>query len=345
MTHGSGAGMSVYGGQLTMTAGTISGNKATGDTRNGGGINLSYSTGTISDGTISNNRAGASGGGISVSHSKLTISGGTVFQDTAKIGGGITSASIEDVITLSGGTVSNNIATNGADVRMAGGTLYVSGNTTISKNNSTVAADVKNVASGGGIYHNGEGGFPVTEAAQISQNTAANGGGIFIDQGTLAMTGGTISENAANYCGDIYIADNSVNIHNELSLTGGKITKNKSANNGGGIMNRGILSISGTPFVAENTKGGAYDADTVAFTGSEKPEANNVHLLSGKQITLSGPLSNGAAIGVTTQTNPTDAKPVPITTAETGTEYYKDAARYFIPDVAMVIAQANNSGK
>ena len=56
-------------------------------------------------------------------------------------------------------------------------------------------------------------------------------------------------------------------------------------------------------------------------------------------------MTNGATIGVTTQANPTDGNPVQITTTETGTDYYKDAAQYFIPDAANVVAQANNEGK
>ena len=64
-----------------------------------------------------------------------------------------------------------------------------------------------------------------------------------------------------------------------------------------------------------------------------------------RQTIVLGELTNGASIGVTTETSLAEGRKVQITSAETDTEYYKDAARYFIPDVAKVIAQANNSRK
>ena len=103
-------------GTLTMTGGEISGNTANG----GGGIAVLHGTFTMSDGKVIGNTAAQKGGGIfgyNVGKAKgeITVSGGEISYNTAEAsgvtaGGGICSCY---KLTVSGGTINNNTATNG----------------------------------------------------------------------------------------------------------------------------------------------------------------------------------------------------------------------------------------
>ena len=103
-------------GTLKMTGGEISGNTANG----GGGIAVLHGTFTMSDGKVIGNTAAQKGGGIfgyNVGKAKgeITVSGGEISYNTAEAsgvtaGGGICSCY---KLTVSGGTINNNTATNG----------------------------------------------------------------------------------------------------------------------------------------------------------------------------------------------------------------------------------------
>ena len=103
-------------GTLTMTGGEISGNTA----NEGGGIAVLHGTFTMSDGKVIGNTAAQKGGGIfgyNVGKAKgeITVSGGEISYNTAEAsgvtaGGGICSCY---KLTVSGGTINNNTATNG----------------------------------------------------------------------------------------------------------------------------------------------------------------------------------------------------------------------------------------
>ncbi|MCL2549472.1 MAG: hypothetical protein FWE78_00780, partial [Methanimicrococcus sp.] len=88
-----GGGVAIYQGQLTLSGGSIIGNRATATNNGGAGVRV-LSTGSMlmTSGTISNNIA-QSGGGIYVDNqsiNSLTITGGTISGNGATyIGGGI----------------------------------------------------------------------------------------------------------------------------------------------------------------------------------------------------------------------------------------------------------------
>ena len=119
------------------------------------------------------------------------------------------------------------------------------------------------------------------------------------------------------------------------------------------------VTISGSPVIANNKKGavvnvnnGVYTVDTSAATaenniylslnnnnrselGDEYAERQTIHL---------GQLKDGASIGVTTETKLQKERTVQITTAETDTKYYKDSAKYFVPDTENTIVAADETG-
>ena len=325
------AGGGIYAGGnsiIGLSGGTLSNNTAT---NNGGGI---YATGnnkiTLSGGTIgseSENSANSAsnGGGIYYDAGELNITGGTVCGNAATSNGGGIYAVNSSKIILSNGSVSGNKANSN------GGGIFATGSSTVEISGGTIS---KNEApSAGGVYAAGSSKIVISNGS-VSENKATNnGGGIFATgSSTVEMSNGTVSENQASQGGGIYIGSNGT-----IKMSGGIVSQNNVTNNGGGInLNAGTILISGHPVITGNIKG-----------SGESASENNVYLPNNKYITLSGPLTAGAAIGVTTATAliSTSSNPIQITTAENETALYESAYQYFIPDAEHVISEADSTNK
>ncbi|MCD7829752.1 MAG: YDG domain-containing protein, partial [Clostridiales bacterium] len=205
--------------------------------------------------------------------------------------------------------------TNAATFEMKGGTI--SGNTASS--------------TGGGVYVYTKASFTMSGGtiggtSADDANTATNGGGVAVGGGTFEMSDGTISGNtASSYGGGVYVYSGT------FTMNDGTISGNTANSNGGGVyFYSGTFTVSGTPVVTGNK----LAAGTT----------NNVYLPSGMYITLSGPLTDGASVGVTTETAPTKTAAVEITTAEDGTAYYSDSRSYFSSDNTEYYMSANSTG-
>ncbi|MCL2359448.1 MAG: hypothetical protein LBH74_03610 [Nitrososphaerota archaeon] len=195
VTHTSGAtgtGVTVKsGGTLTMSGGEISGNIA----NQGGGVS-NRGRFTLSGGKISANTADY-GGGV-YNGGSFSLTGGTITKNTASRGGGVASGDSKEnyaSFTMSGGEISNNIATN--DLTGGGGIALV-----------------------GGSFH-------MTDGA-ISGNSALNGGGMHNENGVVRLSGGMISNNNASDNGggiyvknldDLYVFDGVVFSDNQASAS------------------------------------------------------------------------------------------------------------------------------
>ena len=341
-----------------ITGGTISKNTATGST-GGGGI---YYTKPKSDtaavaymenGTITENTAQTGAGGGLYLRGNFDLRGGSISKNSAPMyaGGGINVYSGAEM-TMTGGTISENTANEAAGIRVAG-TVTMNGGE-ISKNSAkpiyveSSSRPLNNNNNGGGVSVAKDGIF-IMNAGQISNNTAKYGAGISAYKSKqFEIHGGKI---VGNHTEDMTYLEGEtektvegtygagINLGGNITLliTGGSITENVAKQYGGGINvpvgNK--LQISGTPVITENTANN---------------KADNVYLRSSTQgislIEMAGELKNGAVIGVKTEKTPDNStnKSIQITSTETNTEYYKDAAQYFIPDAANVVAQVNESG-
>ena len=212
---------------FTMTGGSITGNTA----QNYGGGILAYPQGsrvdsnkditiTISGGEISDNTVtSGSGGGIAMffDASHLNISGGEIKDNSASTtsgyGGGIILHQVtgDENVAISGGTISGNKAGRGGGVA-----LFAGSKATIS-----------------GI--------------EISKNSAGDGGGIY-NAGTVEMSAGAISGNAATkWAGGVENAKGAT-----FTMTGGTINSNKATKTsgdrnsiGGGVTNEGTFTMNG----------------------------------------------------------------------------------------------------
>ncbi|MEZ5425083.1 MAG: choice-of-anchor Q domain-containing protein [Pyrinomonadaceae bacterium] len=112
--NGFGGGILNFGGTLTLTDVTVSGNSATG--QDGGGIaNLNtFGTLTMTDSTVSGNSTTGFGGGIANSGDSLTMVNSTISGNaSANNGGGIYNGS---TLNMTNSTVSNNSGNNGGGI-------------------------------------------------------------------------------------------------------------------------------------------------------------------------------------------------------------------------------------
>ncbi|MCZ8223651.1 MAG: right-handed parallel beta-helix repeat-containing protein, partial [Microcystis sp. LE19-84.1B] len=240
-----------YGGTLTLTNSTISGNTAT----YGGGI---YNDGTL---TLTNSTiSGNTGGGIhNWGRGILTLTNSTITGNTAtNFGGGIEN---DGTLTLTNSTITGNTAT------YSGGGIYNWGRGTLTLTNSTISGNTATgyYGSGGGIY-NSTGTLTITDSA-ISGNTATGSGGGIENYGTLTLTDSTVSGNTAAYDGG-----GIDNYGGTLTLTNSTISGNTATGSGGGIENYGTLTLTEST-VSGNTAaydGGGIDNDggTLTLTNS-----------------------------------------------------------------------------
>lgn len=195
---------------FTMGGGTISNNTAGGD---GGGIYIDNGNITITAGTISGNK-GQWGGGIN-DCGTVTMKGGTISGNstTSKAGAGI-NVSTNGKLTMSGGKIQNNTSaeTGGAICNL--GLLNISGGE-ISGNTTKY--------SGGGIYNSAQGKGTTITGGTISGNTAETygGGGIYIeDNSKITMTGGTIKANMVKTNGKAIYQNGTLNLGGSAEVLG-----------------------------------------------------------------------------------------------------------------------------
>ena len=168
------------GGELIITGGTITGNRA--DQIAGGGYGYggaieNHGTLTITGGTITGNTAGQFGGGIH-NEGTLNMTGGSIASNTAGThGGGIYNIG---AAAINGATISGNTAQSFGGAICSGGELTLNG-VTITGNSAT--------QYGGGIYmfkpETSPGTVQLKGACKIAANTAGlYGKDVYQNQGT-----------------------------------------------------------------------------------------------------------------------------------------------------------------
>lgn len=265
-----GGGVAVDAGKCIIDGSVVSGNRAA---FAGGGIALimdSYknNNGTIIDGSIaptlilnrgeiSSNSTDGKGGGVYVMKnneteittiSSATINGGSISGNTSKEdGGGIY---LDDGnVTVTQGEFSGN------EAKSRGGALYVNSGTVslnkVAMNSNTATGD------GGGLYL-GSGTLSIGDDAgnTVKGNSAANGAGVCIADGSLSVNKCDISYNiASNYGGGVYVMNTSPT---NITLSGGGVFEHNSAKAGGGLAVGGAINLSFEGSIQSNkaTNGG-----------------------------------------------------------------------------------------
>ena len=315
VTSGWGGGcVYLYKSTLDMFGGTLKGAKV----KHGGGVALDDANCKLNlyGGSISGNTATVRGGGVyMLNGGTINLYGGSISNNTASgtgtkgLGGGVFLEAGSGSINLYGGSVSNNTAKG-----PYGGGIYLNSAGTVTITGGEISGNkLVNPGNGGGICLNKDGARLVMSGGSIKNNSAPVGAGVnFANGGTFTMSGGSITGNTATGDGG------GVRLFRNVTFTmsGGEISDNK-AGSGGGIQmedNSSTLNFQGTPIIKNNTVSG---------------KANNVSLPSGKTLNISGAMSSGASIGVTTEnTN----YPVVFSSA-----YDTDCSGYFFSDAGKEI--------
>ncbi|MBX7103985.1 MAG: right-handed parallel beta-helix repeat-containing protein [Gemmataceae bacterium] len=205
---------------LTLVGCVITGNTALDDAGysvpSGGAISLVTAAAslTVTDSTISGNRAKFSGGGIAVSYgTSVSILNSTISGNSANEGGGI-AMNQGGTLTVSESTISGNFGEG------AGGGLVIFGAVTATLTNSTVSGNYTN-GTGGGIQQSGNSSTLNVRNSTIVFNAArTSGGGIFRSgyaaySGTTNLVSTIIAGNTNRYTPDLatpstaaFLADN-----------------------------------------------------------------------------------------------------------------------------------------
>ena len=216
--------------------------------------------------------------------------------------------------TINGGGVSMN---NNSGYSGDGGIFNMYGGT-ITNNSATNGGGVYMCNNGGNIFN--------MYGGSITGNTATDqGGGVYSAGGKITMTGGSIDHNNASQGAGMYESGGSA------AMSGGSITGNTATGKGGGVYvsKYGNFKISGSVQITGNTKESA---------------ANNVELAAGKTITIQSDLADGASIGVTTEKKPGTGDYSKVASGAEGYSLTEADANHFFSDVdhAYTIMRADN---
>lgn len=262
------------------------------------------------------------GHGVNVK-GKFHMNGGAIFGNIAECGGGV---------YVDGGTFNmlGKSFIDGNNAKSSGGGVYVTNNGTfimnqgcigggaqsLSPNGDTLYKSTENTAvNGGDVYvHNGT--FTMS-GGEIRNNTVTqNGSGVFVDsQGTFTMAGGEICNgNGAQNGGGVYV-------NGTFNMTRGTISNNKAAQNGGGVFvnNNSSFSMTGGKIEGNTAEcgGGVYypsDSSQATFklsggsviNSNKKTDgtANNVYVFTNNPIQLTDELTDSAYIRVSPEKLP-----------------------------------------
>lgn len=208
--------------------------------------------------------------------------------------------------------------------------------------------------SGGGIENNAGATFTMYNGS-ITRNKDVNGGGVYNNYGTFNMYGGTISGNtASNNGGGVFNAGKS-DSNAVFNMYGGTVKGNAALSTGtdfsnglgGGVCNAGSFNMHGGVIggteaadanIASNRGGGIYDgrayydsnpvfniSGAANIIGNKvNTKDNNLYLYNQENtvtVTADG-LEEGARIGVSSFTEPSDENPVIITSTGRNAVYF-----------------------
>ena len=176
---------------ININNGEISGNKVT---KGSGGAVAAFFGVTelnIKDGTLTENSARSYGGGVFLyDATNVTISGGTISENKASQGGGVylwpTSAANQ-----TGGSIENNVANAGGGV--CGGTYTMTGGV-IKDNNNSLTEEARRSTRGDGVYVGTA--FNLGGAAEISTNND-----VYLEKGAREAKEGRYINVISSYTG------------------------------------------------------------------------------------------------------------------------------------------------
>ncbi len=258
---------------------TIENGNATITNYDGGGIEISGASPTITKNIIENNVACDGGGGIHVSFGSPLIQGNKILKNSQ--------------LNCSGGVGGGGVAIVGA----ASARLI----------NNTISGNSWSSSSGGGVTLFAAG-SPVIENNIINNNSSFNsGGGIWlVNAGTEQIIQNVITGNSSASGAGIYFT---------LGSYGQVLIKNTIANNTGSTLGSALYTIGdGTPIVMDNNILAGNNGQNAVYCdptyGSEPPSFNNNDAFASSGTGFLGDCSTDSSINGNISANPLFVNPL-----------------------------------
>lgn len=305
------------GGGILVSKGNVNSNQIEGkslivrenNASQGAGIyikegSLSMANGTITGNTVS---GGGNGGGIYIENGDFTIDAGEVSSNTLESGQGagvyIVGSDGKGNFTMNGGEIKGNITTgnNGGGVYIDGGNFTL--------NQGTITGNES--VDGGGVYLN-NGNFSLV-MGQISDNTVSgNGGGVYLvgEDCVYKLKNGSITQNSAQNGGGVYLANGSF-ILAETMADVGSISENTASETGGGVyiagsggftMNGGTVELNTTTSGNGGgifLNGGNFTMNNGKITdNSSAAQGGGVYLYGGAFLMENGNIADNSSASV-----------------------------------------------
>ncbi len=213
---------------LVVTGGVTTGG-------NGGGIYGLLSTLTVSNSSISGNKASGYGGGISANSLSLYVSDSLISQNEAGVHGG--GLAHNNLTVLENVTVTYNGASGN------GGGIWNSGS--ISVENGRISNNEAGIYGGG--IHNATGTVAGVSLEVVNNYAVLSSGGISNSIGTVTLANSTVSGNSTTGLGGGVGSDGTLNLAN-VSLVG----------NTAGTYGGGLARVGGDAYIDSSTFTGNY---------------------------------------------------------------------------------------
>jgi hypothetical protein len=204
----------------------------------------------------------------------------------------LTAGNTGSVITVGSGVTLTlrNITFKGSDANNAPLIKVEAGGKLVLEDGAVITGNKNTANNGGGVYV--DGGTLVMTGGTISGNTATSGGGVYMDFGVFTMNGGTISGNITTSTNDtggggVYVSGGSFTMKN------GEISKNNSGKWGGGVYvnGSGEFTMSGGTISGNNATssgGGVSVNDSGVFTMSGGSISGNTNSTNGGGVHMNG---------------------------------------------------------
>ena len=266
ITAGSGVGTDTVVDGFTIRSGKAA---------NGGGINCTSASPTISNNVFTANAATTSGGAIwCISASSPVISGNVISGNTATANGGAIACQTSSNPTVSNNAFTGNVAGNGGAIYTYGSAPAISDNT-FEGNNA--------MASGGAIATNSDSAvYPSIVRNRIVGNAAASpGGAIYCYYSGTSITDNVIAGNVTAVNGGAIFCT-----YSGPKLINNRILCNAASGNGGGVY----LDRSSATILNNTLQGNAAQAGGAMYlTNTSSPTiANNIFASNSPGIYRSG---------------------------------------------------------
>ncbi len=229
-------------GTLTVDNCKLNGN-AVRDNGGGGGI-WSKGDATITKTEITQNVNAVNGGGVT-NHKNMTLTDCTISANKAENkGGGIFIEAPGSNTVIDGGSVENNVGKVGAGIHLRKGDLTVK-RTTLNSNLSGEA--------GGALWAN-SGTTAAFSDAKMSNNTCKTNGGCLNSHGAVSLNRCTIDGCSANNCGGGIYMDST----DTLTVQASEITNCMSVTGGAGVHfhSGSLILMGGKTRITDSTTGG-----------------------------------------------------------------------------------------